>query len=85
MRTEENLLTLTLVAMFISMLLSVAALADTGSLYSSDYPSCTTLVDSEGEYAASFCSGGAKHLDDDAIDALANEDKEISIDKEWVD
>lgn len=79
MHTEENLLTVTLIAMFISMLLSVAALANE--------PSCTTYHDTEGEYVASFCKNGAKHLDEDAIDALVNEDKDISIsiDKEWVD
>ena len=77
MNTEEKLLNITLTALFLSMLISVAALADE--------PKCTTLVDNEGEYAASFCSGGAEHLDDDAIDALANESKDISIDKEWID
>lgn len=46
-----------------------------------------TYHDTEGEYVASFCKNGAKHLDEDAIDVLVNEDKDISIsiDKEWVD
>lgn len=73
MRTEENLLTLTLAAMLISMIISVAALADE--------PSCTTYHDTEGEYVASFCKNGAKHLDEDAIDDLKR-DGSIEIDLE---
>jgi len=77
MNREEKLLTFTLVAMFISMLMSVAALAEE--------PSCTVYHNTEGEYVASFCKNGAKYLDEDAIDSLSNQTQTIEIDKEWVD